>query len=288
MPELSEVKIMSDFVNAIGQKEMFFESIEKSTETKVKTDINNAFNGAVFTVNAQSRGKELQLIFEQVGGGKDAPVTRKLICNMGMSGNWVFLQKDAPQLPLAFKHGHIRMRSTKGNWLIMFDTRRYAKWRWQDDWSKNRGYCPLTEYNQFTETVKTHWLKHKDFNKPICDLLMSQKWFNGQGNYGRAETLYRLDVNPFMPFNQLTIGELNQLLTITHLAFRDTYQMGGGKDKGWYGNVNTTEDFTSWMKCYGNKQMSKVKDMSGRAFWFDPKWNEQAKDYLLAHTKKSK
>ena len=29
------------------------------------------------------------------------------------------------------------------------------------------------------------------FNKPICEVLLNQKYFNGIGNYLRAEILYR-------------------------------------------------------------------------------------------------
>ena len=40
MPELSEVKIMSDFINQIVDGELFFDKIEKSPESKVKTELN--------------------------------------------------------------------------------------------------------------------------------------------------------------------------------------------------------------------------------------------------------
>ncbi|KAH0619860.1 hypothetical protein JD844_014232, partial [Phrynosoma platyrhinos] len=40
-------------------------------------------------------------------------------------------------------------------------------------------------------------LSDKAFNKPICEALLNQKYFNGIGNYLRAEILYRLKIPPF-------------------------------------------------------------------------------------------
>ena len=34
-------------------------------------------------------------------------------------------------------------------------------------------------------------LEKSVFNKPICEVLLNQKYFNGIGNYLRAEILYR-------------------------------------------------------------------------------------------------
>jgi endonuclease VIII-like 1 len=190
-----------------------------------------------------------------------------------MSGNWVYIRKNAPQLEKAFTHSHLRLQSTRGNWLLLHDVRRFAKWRWVDNWSSNRSPCPLTEYNQFAENLKTNWHKSKDFEKPLCELLMNQKWFSGIGNYIRAEVLYRLDVDPFQPAKNMTLGEVNQLITIIHLAFRDTYTMGGGQLKDWVNpNGSSAKNFKEWIKCYSKSSSSCIVDKSGRKFWFDPKW----------------
>jgi endonuclease VIII-like 1 len=270
MPELAEVKIMSDFINAVVREERFFDTIEKSEVSKVKTEL-NPFNGAVFALFAESRGKELMLNLEMVGGNIDGALSKKLLCGMGMSGNWIYIRKDAPQLENAFKHGHLRFQSTRGNWLILYDPRRFAKWKWVDDWSSNRGHCPMTEFNEFqTELVDT-WYTHKYFDNPLHEVLMSQTFFNGVGNYLRAEILDRLEVDPFQAANKLTIDELYELIKLTHLCVRDAYQLGGGQLKDWWSPVAApAENFDQWMQCYGKKK--KMKDRSGRTFWYDEKW----------------
>jgi endonuclease VIII-like 1 len=279
MPELSEVKIMAEFINYVQQKESFFNRMKKSNVTKVNTE-DDPFQGGVFTLSAQARGKELMLTLEQVGGSLEVSShQKKLLCTMGMVGNWIYIRKDAPQINAALKHAHLRFQSTRGNWLLLFDVRRFAKWKWVDTWSSKRGACPLTEYDLFRENLLTNFWSHKDFHKPLCEVLLNQKWFNGIGNYVRAEVLYRLDINPFQPACQLTMGELNQLTTIIHLTFREAYQIGGGQMSEWFSPFGTkARDFDEWFQCYGDKQMLKIKDKSRRFFWFDPKWKSKAEE----------
>lgn len=270
MPELAEVKIMSDFINQCVAHDTFFEKIEKSPVSKVKTDL-DVFNDAVFTMHAKSRGKELMLHLELVGGDVTGTVTKNLMCTMGMSGNWIFMRGDSPKLEQAFKHGHLRFKTTRGNWLILYDPRRFAKWKWVDEWSKGRGPCPLTEYNTFQEDLRSYWYNHKDFKRPLNELLMSQRWFNGVGNYLRAEILYRLDLNPFQPANELDAAEVAHLIKITHFCVRDAYALGGGQLKDWH-NPNGTDgtSFKEWVKCYG--KLESIVDRTGRKFWYNPKW----------------
>jgi endonuclease VIII-like 1 len=276
MPELAEVKIMSDFINNVVSEEGFFDSLEKSEVSKVKTEL-NPFEGAVFTMHAKSRGKELMLHLELVGGDIDGAVTKNLICTMGMSGNWIYIRKDAPQLEKALKHGHLRFQSTKGNWLILYDPRRFAKWKWVDGWSAGRGYCPLTEFNDFQYNLLTHWYEDKYFNKPLSEVMMNQSAFNGVGNYLRAEILYRLDVDPFQPANKLSIDELHDLMKITHNCVRDAYVLGGGQLKDWHNPMGTdASSFKEWMKCYSI--LESVIDGSKRRFWYDPKWKVEKTD----------
>jgi endonuclease VIII-like 1 len=276
MPELAEVKIMSDFINAIVAEDTFFEYIEKSPVSKVKTDL-TVFNEGVFTMHAKSRGKELMLHMEQIGGSVDGAITHNLLCSMGMSGNWIYMKESSPSMESALKHSHLRLKTTQGNWLFLYDPRRFAKWRWVEDWTKNRGYCPLTEYNNFMGYIKSNTYSHKDFRKPLNELLMSQKWFNGVGNYLRAEILYRLDINPFQPANNLTTDELDELIKIVHLCVRDAYSLGGGQLKDWHNPYGTEgETFKEWVKCYGI--LNSVIDKTGRKFWYDPKWEEECKN----------
>jgi endonuclease VIII-like 1 len=279
MPELAEVKIMGDFVNHIVQQDPYIERIEKSPVSKVKTDL-NAFEGGVFTMYAKTRGKEMRLHMELIGGDLNGAVTKNLFLSMGMSGNWVYLRKDSEHLQEVLKHAHLRFITTRGNYLVLHDVRRFAKWKWGEDWTPGRGPCPLTEYNEFQEFLKTKWYTHKHFKSRINELLMDQRYFNGIGNYLRAEILWRLDINPFTPANEIPSNKVDELISLCYSCTSDAYELGGGQLKDWE-NPNKTDakSFKEWMKCYGIK--SSVVDNSGRRFWYDPIWEEYVpKEYL--------
>jgi endonuclease VIII-like 1 len=116
-------------------------------------------------------------------------------------------------------------------------------------------------------------LNHKDFDKPAHEALMNQQWFNGIGNYLRAEILGKWDKNPFQPIrNLITPTFLNHLISQVH----DSYELGGGELYTWL-NENSTpikRDMTwnEWMQFYGKKES--VKDKQKRTFWFDKKWSK--------------
>jgi len=274
MPELSEVKIMSDFINQIVDGELFFDKIEKSPESKVKTEL-NPFDSGIFTIRAESRGKELKLILELIGGDLPKPKLKTLLLTMGMSGNWIYIDKNSVNLEKILKHAHLRFISTRGNYLVLHDVRRFAKWKWQEHWNKGRGPCPLTEYEDFQLHIISNWKKSKSFKQPIYELLMNQRYFNGVGNYIRSEVLYRMQINPFTYANELSAETIGSLIHTIHMCFRDAYTLGGGKYTNWFNPNGTNEaDFKNWLKCYGNTSMSRIKDPNGRTFWYDPKWDE--------------
>jgi endonuclease VIII-like 1 len=268
MPELAEVKIMGDFINAVSTNQ-FFNRIEKSPVSKVKTEL-NPFDGAVFTVQAESRGKELKLSLELVGGGPTGKDVRSLMVTLGMSGSWAMVRHDSPKKEEVLKHSHLRIYTTRGDIMVLHDVRRFAKWRW-GSWGADRGPCPLTEYNEFTEHARANWFTSKAFTVPLNELLMNQGYFNGVGNYLRAEILHRMPFSPFTIAKDLSTQEIETLLKTIHFCCRDAYSLGGGQLKDWVNPHGTSaSSFKDWMKAYGKG--SSLTDRTGRRFWYDPKW----------------
>lgn len=276
MPELAEVRIMSEFINDIADKELFFERVEKSPVSKVKTDL-EVFDGGVFTVTSQSRGKEMMIVLEKVGGGPDGSEFKKMKVTLGMSGNWIYLKAGIPEEEQILKHCHLRFVSTRGNYLALYDVRRFAKWSWTEGWDKNRGPCPLTEHTEFRKHIKEKLTKHRYKDAPLNELLMNQSFFNGIGNYLRAEVLQRLDVNPFQKFSELSESNVNILLDLCKKCCKEAYILGGGQLKDWSNPTGLDgKSFDLWRQCYG-KGLS-VNDKTGRRFWYDPKWEEFVPD----------
>jgi len=270
MPELAEIKIMAEYINSVSESQIY-NNVRKSEETKVKTQMEDPFNGMPFTVEAESRGKELLLTLISIAGEE-----RSLRFAMGMSGNW-YLASPGEMV----KHAHLKFYREDGYSLMMVDVRRFAKWDWTEDWNSKRGPCPLTEYEVFVENIQSSSSK-KIFEKPIYEIFMDQKYFNGIGNYLRAEILHRSGVNPFLPAKQVITGDL---LELCHDVCQEAYLVGGGELKDWdnpfkrgYGRGRINEkmgkladtSFRDWLQCYG--KMNNIEDSKGRRFWFDKKW----------------
>ena len=75
--------------------------------------------------------------------------------------------------------------------LSFVDYRRFGRWEVDADWGTERGPCPITDYDNFRKNVINNLEDSSFNNKPICEVLLNQKYFNGIGNYLRAEILYR-------------------------------------------------------------------------------------------------
>lgn len=254
MPELAEVKIMSEYINYVSKDETYV-SVEKSKENKnPNLDIN--YNS--FKINSFSRGKELMLVIKD----NETKENKKFLMGMGMSGNWVFVEKgDIP------KHSHIVFETENGGKLCMYDVRRFSRWKESGEWSDNRGPCMLTEWENFVNNLYDNSHK-KIFDKPIYELILNQKYFNGMGNYLRAEILDRADQNPFVSAREAIKN--NDMLSLCFTVVEESYQLGGGQLSQWSDPYfNDKQTFRQWMRCYTKKE--KIKDKNGRTFWYDSK-----------------
>lgn len=256
MPELAEIRLMSDYINDF--KGDFIKTF-KSTVTKIQTvdlDEPGYFLGAV------TRGKELMLNFEM------KKVKTSLIFNMGMTGNWrKFNNLDAIQ-----KHSHFNILMADRTVLSMVDSRRFARWKYQDHFSDNRG-PDMTE--DIFKTFLNSKIGIKQFEKPVYELMMDQAYFSGCGNYLRAEILYRLDIDPFQSLNTVLEKNIDNFVNMCKLVPLEAYKIGGAEFQN-FKNPNTSEKMNmgAWMLCYNKKGMFKILDSKKRNFWFDPKWRK--------------
>jgi hypothetical protein len=82
--------------------------------------------------------------------------------------------------------------------LLAHSSRRFGSWQVTEDWgdAKERGPDIVTEHAAFKQLIKSS-LDAPVFNKAICEVMLDQQYFNGIGNYLRAEILHRADVHPF-------------------------------------------------------------------------------------------
>jgi endonuclease VIII-like 1 len=287
MPEGPEVKIMSDFIND-SCKDLHFTSFSFPERVWDKNmGIIQDSDLQIFNIEAESRGKELMLSIIQ--GGE---VFMKISCALGMTGNWAVYDRDNK---INHQHAQMCFHSVNHKILSLIDVRRFAKWQITEDWSKKRGPDPMTDNLEFVKHIEKSINKTpKAFQKPICELMMDQKYFNGIGNYLRAEILYRLrdQVNPFEPAIQ-AIRRCPQLLEQCKFVTEEAYAIGGGELKDWDNpytrgfskrrtnkntNVSTHVTFRDWLKCYQKKEY--IIDSNKRKFWYDDRFKSDADIYI--------
>ena len=188
MPEISEVRLTAQFVTETNKKRIIQDvSYLKTNKLKLIEDIE--VKGK--KISAVSRGKELKLFFD------NEPV----VISLGMTGCFKNFKKRGYKNK-HWKHGHIRFRMSDKSWFCWSDVRRFGK-SISTKWNPNRGPDVFDEEKAFREHIMDN-LNHQDFLKPAHTAIMNQKWFNGMGNYLRAEILGKWNKNPFQPIKNPT------------------------------------------------------------------------------------
>jgi endonuclease VIII-like 1 len=142
----------------------------------------------------------------------------------------------------------------------------------------------LTEWEDFVTNLHNQ-SDRKIFDKPIYQLMLDQKYFNGMGNYLRAEILDRANQNPFVSSREAIQNK--HMLKLCKDIVVEAYLLGGGQLSQWTNPYfDDKQTFRKWMQCYTKKE--KIKDKSGRTFWFDSKFLAINKKNSENQTKKDK
>ncbi|XP_055335199.1 endonuclease 8-like 1 isoform X2 [Paramacrobiotus metropolitanus] len=241
-----------------------------------------------FTVRALSRGKELQMILEEVSdkagsaqnseslNGSSSETSNSslmLTFGFGMSGKFSFDRFDA--IP---KHAHLQFFTDENpSYVLSFvDYRRFGTWR-VGDFDFARGPDPVKDYKDFRQNVLGN-LDKSVFNKAICEAIMEQKYFNGIGNYLRAEILHRAEVPPFVAARSVleklapkdTVDVNNpDLLDYCNLVPKEVFNiMKPGEGYNPKSDKEIYRPFKGWLRCYMVEGMTNLVDRQGRTIWF--------------------
>jgi endonuclease VIII-like 1 len=269
MPELAELKFTADYVNE-SSGDISYVNVKKNPVHKGE-ELNIPFKK--WRMRAETKGKEMVLYCLDKHSDQFIPIR----ITMGMAGH--FQVTNTNQEP---KHAHLMFYRNDGTTLSFVDVRRFGKWKQGFAWSDNRGPDPTTNYKEFWTNIMTNITKLK---KPLYEVLMDQKYFNGIGNYLRAEIIYRADdVDPFLPASW-QLAKYPKILELCRDIPMLAYAKGGGSIKDWNNPFGENAVQEKFMLCYGNETMSKRKDRTGRTFWYDPKWDNtpMSRDDLKEH-----
>ena len=257
MPELAEIKIMSDFINQNCKDKTFtkLEHVEKGNNPKPSHHIRK------FKIHSETNGKELLLSI------KNEKLTETYSVFMGMSGNWKFVKtKDWLQT----KYVRMKLDTTDGFSLLLYGAYMGPKYRLGGFTGVKRGPDPTKDFEKFQQNIFDN-LHKKDFLRPICEVLLNQKYFNGIGNYLRSSILYYSDVNPFEIGSKIIANNKDFLKYCKDIPLQ-AYRLNGGQLQDWNNPFGKdSKEFDDWV--FYQKGLS-VKDSTGRTLWYDEKWKE--------------
>lgn len=283
MPEGPELHKNSLMVNEVCKGRIFSGKIVKSAVSTKNPDVE--FPVCDYCIHAESRGKEMALILTSVdsdckkkGSIKEIdckPARLRILFRFGMSGKFTF-----GSIADMHKHAHLNFYSKEKPLKVLsfVDVRRFGRWEVTDHWSKDRGPDPMFEYDRFRSNILEN-LNDRIFDKPLCEVMHNQKYFNGIGNYLRAEIIFRAGIPPFscartvfekLKEQKVLNGKMKKvpdILELCNLVPREVVNLAG---KGYdpTGNYPDYSAFMDWLRCYYNPEMRNLVDHDGRTMWF--------------------
>lgn len=187
MPELAEIKRFSYIINSNGRGKTFKEP---------RLALPPPFAGNAFRMHAIARGKELRVTLS-LDTNPDSKIW--VLFTHGLVGRWIW-RAGPPQAEM--KGVQLSFEATDGQGALQFiDIQKMGKWNvTTESWGKGRGADPVDEFELFKKNILDNRAK-KDFEQPIGELMLDQKYFNGVGNYLRAEvsSLFRSQFSRLLP-----------------------------------------------------------------------------------------
>lgn len=272
MPEGPEIRIMANYINNVTRNKTFVDVFKNPVN---KQKFNRSDFPTRFFLKAVSRGKEIQIRHISISqdGTPDYSKTVRLTITMGMSGNFTYVYDGKSS-----KWPMLTWTAENADRLDLIDHRRFAKWKVRD-FNPRRGYDVVTEHRRFCYTIIDMFdKKHKHLDKPLCEVLLDQRYFNGIGNYLIAEILGRLNVNPFQNLLKLSRSKLNELLNLCCDVPEHAFNVGGAQLKDWKNQNNVDKKiFESWKKFYHNPKCNNIITPTKRRFWYAKKWQNFCK-----------
>ena len=121
-------------------------------------------------------------------------------------------------------------------------------------------------FQAFRENVLSN-LSDPCFNRAICEVMLNQKYFNGIGNYLRAEILFRLKIAPFEVARKVLEPikasdeagikkEDSDLLDLCHSLPLEVLGLGPGKGvNGWLLSLPCEQNYYSFHSLASSKDL---------------------------------
>jgi endonuclease VIII-like 1 len=257
MPEISELKIMTDYINHNVRNKLFTKSfhVEKGNNPVEFKLIDN------FYIEANSFGKEIKIKLYHDVSFFDISVF------MGMSGNWKWVPTENWN---DTRFVRMRLDSNDGYSLLLYGSYMGPKYKIGGFKGVKRGPDPTKQFEDFKNNILQN-LDKKVFDKPICEAILNQEYFNGIGAYLTSEIIGRLDINPFSKIKDMNGKELNELFNMILYCCNESYKFGGGELLDWKNPFGYSK-IDEWIMFYNNKETCYKEKFGTRNIWIHKKW----------------
>jgi endonuclease VIII-like 1 len=277
MPEGPEIYIMSEFFNE-KLENCEIVKIEKSPMSKNHCDF-SVMIGKKWKVKSSSRGKEMMIKIDNT--------LEHFSLKIGFARIGYLQYYSLDEIPEDFDKNAMLRFYTESHVMCLCDYTRFSQWRWCNTWDPARSPDIVLENNDWRDNLYK-WRKLERFKKPIFDLILDQRYFNGVGNFSRAEILCRTKCSPFMSFNEIL--ESDELRTDFFIVAKETLtciiEFGGLQFKHWKNPFDMDKQkFNKWVRCFNKHEKSYYqRDSKGRMFWF---LKTSVPEYLIWARKKA-
>lgn len=259
MPELAELKIMADYINQTTKGKVF----NKSFHVLKGNNHEQFYLLDDFKIDAESFGKELIIRFY------NGPEIHKISVFMGMSGNWKWVPTGTWN---DTKYCRMRLDSVDGWSLLLYGSYMGPKYKIGGFTGVKRGPDPTKDFRDFYDNIKNN-IDKRAFDKPICEVLLNQEYFNGIGAYLCSEIIGRLDINPFEEARTV-IKSNPKMLSMCRDIPIEAYNLGGGEIKDWTNPFGKSK-IDQWLLFYGNKEVCYKQKFGSRNIWINKKFKNQ-------------
>lgn len=285
MPEQPETRIMSNFFNhVLGHQKII--RVEKSPISKNKCDLTR-LSGKSWDVRSEFRGKEMMVILSS------EEESHRL--KIGFARIGALHLCDVSSIPDNFDKVAMLRFYTDSQILYLYDFTRFSQWRWSETFDTNRSPDIVTQHNDWRDRLYIH-RKSKFLKRPVFEVIMDQRFFNGIGNFSRSEILNRTRCSPFMKMNELLKSDIlrTDFFEVCRDTLNDIYDLGGLQHEHWKNPFGVDKKkFNKWVRCYNKFPKSFYqKDSQGRMFWFGKKnlidyveWAKKFKDSEVQDTR---
>tara|TARA_A100001015_G_scaffold234992_2_gene266649 strand:+ start:143 stop:943 length:801 start_codon:yes stop_codon:yes gene_type:complete len=113
-------------------------------------------------------------------------------------------------------------------------------------------------------------LCQKYSKRNITSFLMDQQVISGCGNYIKAEVLWYASISPLRKVKSLTNEEIELLYEGLRIIPRLSYNRKGLSIRDYKNENNEPGEYSSSLKVYGNKSVTRTKTPDGRITYWDP------------------